>query len=255
MTKPVTGLVAFDGSDQGSVADIDGNNDIFENAINDLNTYGNFLTDTGAANAYVVTLAANLTGALSNGLVIQMKAANSNTGASTLNYNATGTKDIQNMDGTSLASYQIMAGSIVQLQYSLSATAWQLMTPCVIREGMAPVFTFDGSGAATGVVTVRLQKAFGWVTMQVPAMSATTGTGSASFTSNANVPVAYRPPATQEGLCVPIRNNGASVTVPGRISVSAAGVIDIIRDNTATAFTNTASGGVSGNFSWSYWTG
>lgn len=128
MSKPVTALTTFGASTSGTTTQLDNNFLACTTSINDLNTYSNYMADTGAANAYVVTLAAGLTGALTDGLLIQMKASAANTGASTLNYNGGGTKPIVNIDGTALASGVIPANAIVQLQYSSSVSSWQLQT-------------------------------------------------------------------------------------------------------------------------------
>lgn len=98
-------------------------------ALADLNTFGNYLLDTGAVNAYVVTLAAGLSGALTNGLQIQVKIANENTDVSTLNYNGTGAKSIKNLDGTGVVPGQLPSGAIVNFVYSSAATSWLLTTP------------------------------------------------------------------------------------------------------------------------------
>lgn len=128
MTKPISGLTTFGASTSGTTTQLDGNFDTIKTAINDLNTYSNYLTDTGAANAYAVALGANLTGALTDGLIIQVKFANTNTGASTLNYNLTGVIPVVNPDGSALRSSQIAANSILQLQYSSGLASWILQT-------------------------------------------------------------------------------------------------------------------------------
>jgi hypothetical protein len=85
--------------------------------IADANTFSNYFVDTGAANAYVVTFAASTTGSLTAGLPIQFKAANSNTGASTLAVNGMTSKNITNPDATALAAGQIAAGAIINVVY------------------------------------------------------------------------------------------------------------------------------------------
>lgn len=136
MTKPVTGQTTFGASTTGTTTQLDNNFLLAYNALNDLNTYPNFLTDTGAADAIVVTLGANLTGALTNGLVIQVKAAATNTGATTLNYNSGGTLNVRTLAGAALSAGQIVAGAIIQLAYRASDTSWLLMTP---SPGMSPI--------------------------------------------------------------------------------------------------------------------
>lgn len=86
-------------------------------AIQSQNTFSNFAVDTGAANAYVTTPAAGLTATLTAGLMLQFKATNANTGASTLNHAGLGVKNILNIDGSALATGQIPLNAVVQVVY------------------------------------------------------------------------------------------------------------------------------------------
>jgi hypothetical protein len=71
-------------------------------------------TDTGAANAYMVSATSVRIG---QPLYFKVKNGNTNTGGSTLNAPATGVKAIVNSDGSGLAASQIMANSVVQVSY------------------------------------------------------------------------------------------------------------------------------------------
>ena len=68
--------------------------------------------DTGIANAYLISAAA-----VPVGRGLQFKAANTNTGASTLNSPATGAKAIRNPDSSALAASQIQANATVEVFY------------------------------------------------------------------------------------------------------------------------------------------
>lgn len=149
MTKPVTGLTDFDPGTEGSVADLDQNFDDVTSAINDLNTYSNYVTDIGAANAYAATLAANLTGALTDGLLIQMKVTNTNTGASTFAWNGGSAISILRPNTISIRGGDLVAGSIVQMQYSSALNAWILQTPST---GGGP--TLNGPTAAANQTAI-----------------------------------------------------------------------------------------------------
>ena len=85
--------------------------------ISNYNTFSNYLVDSGAANAYVVTFPAGTTGSLAAGLLINFKAGADNTGASTLAANGMTAKNITNYDATALAAGQIKAGAIVSVIY------------------------------------------------------------------------------------------------------------------------------------------
>lgn len=74
-----------------------------------------YLLDTGAANAYVVTFGtAPLS--YSAGMSIKMRAINACTGASTINVNSLGVKSIKTFEGATLATGDIVVG-IVHLVY------------------------------------------------------------------------------------------------------------------------------------------
>lgn len=84
-----------------------------------------YAADTGAANAYVVTLD-KVPPAYVAGLRVTFKATNANTGASTINVNSLGTKAIQTWDGSALSSGTIAANQLVTVQYD--GTAFRIMS-------------------------------------------------------------------------------------------------------------------------------
>lgn len=75
-----------------------------------------FAVDTGAADAYVVTLPH--VPSLVDGFELSFRATNTNTGASTMNANATGAKAIVYFDQTALTAGAILNDSIVSIRYS-----------------------------------------------------------------------------------------------------------------------------------------
>jgi hypothetical protein len=86
--------------------------------LNNPNNYTNYLVDSGGANAYVVTFPTGvIPSSYTAGLTVVMKVANANTGASTLNVNSLGTKNILNPDASSLSSGQLASGSLVMVVY------------------------------------------------------------------------------------------------------------------------------------------
>lgn len=90
-------------------------------------TNTNYIADTGVANAYVATLSPAL-GAYAAGVLVQFKATNVNTTASTVNVNGLGAKTIKKLDGvTDLVSGDIKAGQIVELEYD--GTNFQMLSP------------------------------------------------------------------------------------------------------------------------------
>jgi hypothetical protein len=81
-----------------------------------------YAADTGAADAYVVALSPKPT--LKAGSVVVFKAANGNTGASTLAVNSGSPIAITKQGATALASGDIAAGQIVRVVFD--GTSWQM---------------------------------------------------------------------------------------------------------------------------------
>jgi hypothetical protein len=105
------------------------------------NTAYDYAADTGAANAYAVTLSPVPT--LTTGLHVAFKAANANSAASTLNVNSLGAKTIKKKDGaTDLASGDISSGQLVLVMYD--GTNFQMVS--------APGTSGGGGGTAAYVV-------------------------------------------------------------------------------------------------------
>ena len=113
---------------------IDGDFTAVYNPLVSLNTFSNFYTDTGAANAYIITVSSPQTVSQAAGLRVQFLAANANTGASTLQINALAAKNIKNLNGTALTNAQIPASSVVDViydgtQYLLLSASFPPFTP------------------------------------------------------------------------------------------------------------------------------
>lgn len=102
-----------------------------------------FGTDTGAANAYAVTLTPAPT--LVAGLKLSFVAAHSNTGASTLALNGGAAKNITKNGTTPLVSGDIAAGQIISVTYD--GTQFQMVTTTASQPFLL-VFPFDGKPAA-----------------------------------------------------------------------------------------------------------
>ena len=106
------------------LSDLDADFTAVAASINDANTYSNYAADSGVADAYAVTLS-GVTTTYTAGLRIQFKAANTNTGPSSLDVNGQGTKQIVLSDGAHLPASAILANSIVDVIYD--GTAFQLL--------------------------------------------------------------------------------------------------------------------------------
>lgn len=137
-----------------------------------------YIPDTGAANAYVATLSPAL-GAYVAGSTVEIKIANANTGASTINVNGLGVVAIKNPDGSALLGGALKVGTYAVLKYD--GTNFQLVStvanPAVLK--------FGGTGAdgaltiTSGVTTIDLAGAQ-YVTKNYTSISIT-GTASVAF--------------------------------------------------------------------------
>jgi hypothetical protein len=94
--------------DSGQV--IDSSNTQQSEAVANYVGSGNFYTDSGVANAYVLSTTGSFKAptAYVDGMEVRFRTSNTNTGASTINVNGLGAKNIKNSDGTT----DILAGFI-----------------------------------------------------------------------------------------------------------------------------------------------
>jgi len=125
MAKPITIPNTFANATTAiPLSQLDNNYSTITSAINDANTYSNYAADSGAANAYAVTLS-GVTTTYNAGLRIQFKAANNNSGASTLNVNSQGTKNIF-FNNAALSANVIQANAVVDVIYD--GTQFQMLS-------------------------------------------------------------------------------------------------------------------------------
>jgi hypothetical protein len=88
----------------------------------------NWGTDSGAADAYVITLSPALASEVS-GALIRFLPANTNTGASTINVSGIGAGPLQKYAGTALAAGDVVQNSICEAVYDGNASAWIVTNP------------------------------------------------------------------------------------------------------------------------------
>ncbi len=91
---------------------------------------GTFYTDSGAANAYVLSPIGTLQQpvALINGMEIRFVAANANTGASTVKVGGLAVKNIKSEDGSTLQSGQLKTGIAVTLHFDTAFDEFRLLS-------------------------------------------------------------------------------------------------------------------------------
>jgi len=103
-----------------------------------------YVADSGSVNALVGTYSPAIT-SLTAGLLIMIKAANTNTGASTINVNGLGVKSITHGDGSALNAGDINSGQVVILIYD--GTKFQ------IGNGIRGAAGTNGAQGPAGVVS------------------------------------------------------------------------------------------------------
>ena len=163
MAKPITIPNTFAAATSAiPLSQLDQDFSTLANSTNDLATYSNYVADTGAADAYIANYPANTnTGSLTTGLRLQFKAANANTGASTLNVQVNGasigTASIRLTDGSALPANTIVSGAMVDVMYD--GTNFQLMNDpsggqeVITNLSLSGNLTVTGTSTFTGNVT------------------------------------------------------------------------------------------------------
>ncbi|MDA8170331.1 MAG: hypothetical protein M0Z48_00680 [Nitrospiraceae bacterium] len=103
-----------------------------------------YAADTGAANAYAIAPSPALTQYIT-GMLIVFSAANTNTGASTVNINALGAKPIKRRTGDDLLAGDIEAGQLVVVAYD--GVNFQILSP--VNKGQLKYISLTASGNFT----------------------------------------------------------------------------------------------------------
>ena len=148
MTAKVTIPNTFAGATTAiPLSQLDANFSNISSTINNALTYSNYATDTGTANNYLIAITGQTTTYVT-GIAFQFKAANTNTGASTLNVNSQGSISIIKTDGSALVAGDIIAGGIVSVMYD--GTNFQLLNDA---GGAAGTFT---NVSVTGTATINV---------------------------------------------------------------------------------------------------
>lgn len=179
-----------------------------------LNTFSNYYADSGAANAYAVTITARQSVTLAVGLSVQFLAANANTGASTLNVNGTGAKSILRPDGGPLQAGDIPSNGIVSVMYD--GTQYLLLS---VSQPALKVATFTynvatatGTQAITGTgfkprVVIFFQGCAGTSSMSFGFDNGTTKLGVGD--DSVDAAGCYLPDTTQSIISAPSAGNNA----------------------------------------------
>lgn len=106
------------------LSQLDTNFGQFVTVVNDAATYSNYFADTGLVNAMVVTISSPQTFAYTAGVSLDVKVGVTNTGATTINVNGLGTKNVTTASLLSLSAGILLANGIATLKYD--GTQFQL---------------------------------------------------------------------------------------------------------------------------------
>lgn len=110
-------------------------------AVADFAANGNFYTGGGSADAYTAAPVSPREGihALQNGQQIRFVVPATNTGASTLNVNGLGVKDLKRWDGSACVNGDLISGEIVTVIYNLANTEWRLLNRNSLLSLLPPI--------------------------------------------------------------------------------------------------------------------
>ena len=174
MSGTVSVPTLFAAATSGTTVQLDADFAALVNALNNPLTYAIYAVDSGAVNAYAITLApAPSAQASLLGVVIAFKTGNANTLASTLNVNGLGVQSIVTRSGAALSAGQIPANSVTAVVWD--GTNYKLQSN-INRSSSRQTFA-SGSGTyttPTGVSYIKVKAVGG----------AGGGGGSCAFANN-----------------------------------------------------------------------
>ena len=143
------------------------------------NSYG-YGVDTGGVNAFFLTGFPGVT-AYTAGMQVRFKAANTNTGASTINVNAVGAVAVTRTDGSVLRASDIYGGQIATLTYSDTANAFQYQSS---GDGAAASASASAQAAALSAASASSSQTAASSSASTASTSASNASSSATSASN-----------------------------------------------------------------------
>jgi hypothetical protein len=154
-----------------------------------------FCTDTGAANAYVIT-PPNALVSYGVGQSFSFIALHTNTGASTVNNSALGVRAIKRLDGADLNPGDILAGQVVEIRDD--GTNYQITSPAGSDEASAGASATAAAASASAANTSANAASASATASAASAAAASTSAGNAatSATNAANSATAAAASAT-----------------------------------------------------------
>lgn len=165
-----------------------------------------FATDSGAANAYILTFSTPFTG-YTQGEIIYFIPSQSNTGASTVNVNGLGVVPIVNANGSALGANQILAGIITGIIYI--SGSFQLLSSGSLQG--VTTGTFGSEVPLSSAATTDL----GSVPAHVALITGTTTITSFGSSANTLAPIYIM----RFGSSLTLTYNSNSLILPGNTSI------------------------------------
>ena len=216
----------------------------------------NTLTSTLGTNEITARVAQLTLSAWAVGQVFTFIPSQQNTGSVTLNPDGLGSGVVK-LNGSQLVGGELGSGAaFVRVASAGAMPVLDLINPKdEILGNTVSTFTFNGSGGSSGLITMTWRKNGNWVNLNIPAVQATSGTGSTTLTSDTALPAAIRPTVAQDILSLPARNNGSGNNAPGLIEVGTNGILTIYQNGGASAFTDASSCGTQSAASITYFIG
>lgn len=131
-----------------------------ETAVSIYAAGGDFYTDSGAADAYVLSTIGSKKApdAYFNGMTVRFLPGNVNTGASTVNVAALGSKDIKKSDGTTTPSAGDLAASI-EVQLTYDGVNFRITASAVVAAAATPVDNVVTVTSTSNATTIDLDDA------------------------------------------------------------------------------------------------
>ena len=164
MTKPVSSVPNSFATATSTIplSQLDTNFSTITQYLNDLNNYSNYVADTGTANAIILNYPSGITTTtVATGTFLQFKAANANTGTTTLQVQVNSSTiltatTILNEDGTALSANEILSGGIYSVVYN--GTNWILAGGGGTGGASAGGFLYENTQTLTQNYTITTGK-------------------------------------------------------------------------------------------------
>ena len=128
--------------------------------------------------------------------------------------------------------------------------------PVIYTVATSSTFLPSGTGAtASAAVDLSWNRVGNWVTVNIPAFEANTGTGATTISSQTALPTLARPITTTKVPVYLVKDNGVATQYPGVLIVGTNGILQVRRDGIDTAYTNSVLAGLFNDVTITYYVG